>query len=75
MRFCIAPLSYFNSLGFDTTHWRKSLDESLAICHVEFALTLADESMLDIYAHDDPEFLDIINGKDWVEQTEEEDVE
>lgn len=74
MKFAIAFTEYYNAAGFNTEHWRKSLDGTQAICHSEVALTVCDESELDIYNHNDPEFLAIINGDEWVEQSELEEI-
>ena len=65
MRFAIAPTQYFHDLGFDTTHWRKSLDGSQAICHAEFALTLAKENDISIYEHNSQELKEILNSEEW----------
>lgn len=72
MKFAIAELNYFNSLGFDTTYWRKSLDGTKAIVHYDFAKVLCGDDKIEIYQHDNQEFLDIINGEEWVEPMEEE---
>ena len=36
MKFCIATLTYWESIGFDTTDWRKSIDGTKAIAHDRF---------------------------------------
>lgn len=36
MRFCIALISYWQSISFDTTNWRKSSDGLYALAHYEF---------------------------------------
>lgn len=36
MRFCIALVSYWNSIGFDTTNWRKTNDGLRAVAHYEY---------------------------------------
>ena len=65
MRFAIAPTQYFHDLGFDTTHWRKSLDGSKAICHAEFALTLGSKNNMEIYEHNSKELQEILQGEEW----------
>ena len=37
MKFVISTVEFFESLGFNTKYWRKSLDESETICHLEYA--------------------------------------
>ena len=49
MKFAIGDLEYFNSLGFNTEHWRKSVDGTKAMAHAEFVLALADKNQLEIY--------------------------
>ena len=71
MRFAIASTEYFQSLGFNTEHWRKNLDGTEAVCHAEFALTLGNARDMDIYEYDSEEFLERINGEGWVESYEE----
>lgn len=71
MKFAIAELSYFDSLGYDTSNWRKSLDGSKAVVHYEFAMILCDESALDVYNHDDEEFKTILDGPGWMSEEEE----
>ena len=36
INFCIATVVYFESIGFDTTDWRKSTDGIKAIAHDRF---------------------------------------
>lgn len=72
MLFAIGLASYFDSLGFDTTRWRKSLDGTKVLVHYDFAKVTCDDDKLEIYRHDSQEFLDIINGEEWVEPIEEE---
>ena len=37
MNFVVSTVEFFESLGFNTRYWRKSLDESKTICHLEYA--------------------------------------
>lgn len=37
MNFVVSTVEFFESLGFNTKYWRKSLDESKTICHLEYA--------------------------------------
>lgn len=36
-KYIIATTEYFQSVGQSTTEWRKSLDLTKAICHIEIA--------------------------------------
>lgn len=40
MKFCIALVSFWQSVGFDTEYWRTSTDGTKALCHDKFARTL-----------------------------------
>lgn len=40
MKFCIALISFWQSVGFDTSSWRTSTDGTKALCHDKFARTL-----------------------------------
>ena len=33
MDFCIATVAFWQSHGFDTSNWRKSIDGTLALVH------------------------------------------
>ena len=41
MKFVIANVEFFERLGYSTKYWRKSLDGSRTICHLEYAEILA----------------------------------
>ena len=71
MKFAIGSLEYFNSLGFNTEHWRKSVDGTLAMVHYDFAKVLCDDSQLEIYQHDSQEFEAILNSEAWTQQEEQ----
>ena len=71
MNFAIGNTEYFNSLGFDTTHWRKSLDGTRSVVHYDTVQFLADESEITIYRHDDEAFREVMMSKEWTEQLEE----
>ena len=72
MEFAVAETSYFESLGFDTTHWRKSLDGTQSVVHYDTVQFLADESQITLYRHDDKAFKDVMMSKEWTEQVEED---
>lgn len=40
MQFAIALVTYFQQHGFDTIDWRKSIDGTQALVHLEYAKTL-----------------------------------
>ena len=42
MKFSIATVEFWQSVGFDTTNWRKSTDGKKALVHDKFANTLVD---------------------------------
>lgn len=71
MKFAIGNTEYFNSLGFDTTHWRKSLDGTQSVVHYDTVQFLADKSEITIYRHDDEAFGKVMMSKEWTEQVEE----
>lgn len=72
MNFAIGQTDYFNSLGFDTTHWRKSVDGTLSVVHYDTVQFLADESQITLYRHDDKAFKDVMMSAEWTEQVAEE---
>ena len=41
MKFVIANVEFFEKLGYSTKYWRKSVDGSRTICHLEYAEILA----------------------------------
>lgn len=72
MNFAIGNTEYFNTLGFDTTHWRKSLDGTQTVVHYDTVQFLADESEITLYRHDDESFREVMMSKEWTEQVEED---
>lgn len=42
MKFSIATVAFWQSVGFDTTNWRKSIDGTKALVHDKFASALVD---------------------------------
>ena len=74
MEFAVAETSYFESLGFDTTHWRKSLDGTQSVVHFDTVQFLADESEITLYRHDDEAFREVMMSKEWTEQVEEDTI-
>ena len=74
MNFAIGNTEYYDSLGFDTTHWRKSLDGTQSVVHFDTVQFLADESKITIYRHDDDEFREVMMSEKWTEQVEEDTI-
>ena len=74
MKFAIGDLEYFNSLGFNTEHWRKSVDGTKAMAHSEFVLTLADKNQLEIYDIQGESFKTLLASPEWTKEEYVEDV-
>ena len=73
MKFSIATVAFWQSVGFDTTHWRKSIDGTKALVHDKFAMALVsldDENIITLDV-DSEEFKQIIN-EEFTEQPVEE---
>ena len=68
MKFAIGDLEYFNSLGFNTEHWRKSVDGTQAIVHSEFAEVLCENDKIDIYDFQDKEFRELLASPEWTKE-------
>lgn len=65
MKFSIAIMTFWESVGFDTTNWRKSTDGLKALVHDKYARTLVDldnENVLTLDV-DSQEFKDIIENE------------
>lgn len=69
MKFCIANTSYWESMGYNPIHWRKSTDETKALCHLEYgeilAKNLEDNPNVQIYDNTDSQFQAILNSAEW----------
>ena len=74
MKFAIGDLEYFNSLGFNTEHWRKSVDGTKAMAHSEFVLALADKNQLEIYDIQGESFRTLLASPEWTKEEYVEDV-
>ena len=73
MKFSIATVAFWQSVGFDTTNWRKSIDGTKALVHDKFASALVDlnnENVITLDV-DSEEFKQIIN-EEFTEQPVEE---
>ena len=76
MKFSIATVEFWQSVGFDVSNWRKSIDGTKALVHAKFAMALVDlnnenVTTLDV---DSEEFKQIIN-EEFTEQPVEEVIE
>ena len=71
MKFAIGKVSYYESLGFNTENWRKSIDGTQAIVHAEFAEVLCEDDKIDIYDFQDETFKELMSSPEWTEQEEE----
>ena len=69
MNFCIATVEYFNSLGFDTTDWRKATDGTKAIAYDRFIKILVPEYLSDVnittYQCPSNELDEVLNSEEW----------
>ena len=76
MKFSIATVEFWQSVGFDTTNWRKSIDGTKALVHDKFARALVDLNNENVVTLDvdSEEFKQIINEK-FVERPVEEVIE
>lgn len=75
MEFAIATVDFWDSVGFNTTNWRKSTDGTQALVHLEYALILVDkdDTNMQIYKAGSPEFKELLASKLWSELPEEGD--
>jgi hypothetical protein len=73
MNFSISTILFWESVGFDTTNWRKSTDGLKALVHDKYARTLVDlgnENVLTLDVDSD-EFKTIIQNEFTIEVDEE----
>ena len=75
MKFAIGNTEYFKSVGFDPSHWRKSLDGKQALVHYELVRYVADKNKITVYQHDAPDFVALMEGDEWSEQEDEQPTE
>ena len=75
MKFSIATVEFWQSIGFDTTNWRKSIDGKKALVHDKFASALTDLNNPNIITLDvdSEEFKQIIE-EEFMEQIDNEDI-
>ena len=69
MEFCIATVAFWQSHGFDTSNWRKSIDGTLALVHKTYAAVLVpDIGELDevqVYRSPSAELDGVLGGEMW----------
>ncbi len=79
MKFAIATVEFWRSVGFDTTKWRKSIDETLALVHLQYAKVLVDDiknnENIEIYDAHDTKFINLLKSEIWTEIEEDEETE
>ena len=75
MKFSIATIEFWQSIGFDTANWRKSIDGTKALVHDKFASALTDLNNPNIITLDvdSEEFKQIIE-EEFTEQIDNEDI-
>ena len=68
MNFIIALNSYFQSVGFSTDGWRKSVDGTKAIVHDKYAKVLIEienNENIQVYSCPSAELDIILNSSEW----------
>jgi hypothetical protein len=72
MQFAIATVDYFQQHGFDCADWRKSIDQTQAIVHFDFAKTLIpnleNDSNVIIYECPSQSLDDVLNSSSWMNE-------
>jgi hypothetical protein len=72
MKFCIGTVEYFESIGFDTSDWRKSTDGTKVIAHENFVKILIpnpeNDANLTIYNCPSDELNEILNSTEWKQE-------
>ena len=79
MKFCIALISYWTEKGYNTQYWRKSIDGTKAMCHLEYGEILAkgleDNPNVQVFDVIDEDFQALLNSSEWREDGTDEVVE
>lgn len=74
-KYCIANTAYWEAKGYNPINWRKSVDQTKAICHLEYAEVLAKDlennDNVKIYDLIDPAFRAILDSAEWDENGSE----
>ena len=74
MKFAIALISFWQNAGFNVDNWRKSVDKTKALVHLEYAKVLVPDAETNpevtIYTAPSEEFSDLLNSEEWAPQEE-----
>lgn len=74
MKFAIALISFWQNAGFNVDSWRKSVDETKALVHLEYAKVLVPDAETNpevtIYTAPSEEFSDLLNSEEWAQEEE-----
>lgn len=67
MKFVIAKIEFFERLGYNTRYWRKSIDGTKTICHLEYAEILVHdlENNPNVQIVDATEAQNIMDTDEW----------
>ena len=69
MKFAIATVEFWESVGFNVAEWRKNKDGTLAMVHIEFARVLVpdieDNQYVTVYYAPSAELDILLESEDW----------
>ena len=69
MDFCIATVAFWQSHGFDTSNWRKSIDGTLALVHRTYAEVLVPDMVeredVQVYRAPSAELDGVLGSEEW----------
>lgn len=72
MKFAIALISFWQNAGFNVDGWRKSVDKTKALVHLEYAKVLVPDAETNpevtIYTAPSEEFSDLLNSEEWAQE-------
>ena len=72
MKFAIASIEFWQNVGFNVDNWRKSVDETKALVHLEYAKVLVPDAETNpevtIYTAPSGEFSDLLNSEEWAQE-------
>ena len=72
MKFAIALISFWQNAGFSVDSWRKSVDKTKALVHLEYAKVLVPDAETNpevtIYTAPSEEFSDLLNSEEWAQE-------
>lgn len=79
IKFCIATVTYWTEKGYNPSTWRKSVDGTKAMCHLEYgeilAKNLEDNPNVQIFDCASDEFQTLLASSEWVQGGADELVE